>query len=1010
MKFTLTGAVCFRLFAIVSLLCLGRLCTGGEPACTILAGEDVSQPFRELLPDNGRGFLFLKSGEIDRILGELNLRRDELLKQNTLKRLNRTDLLVVVGDGLTYGTRKKYPSRVVIFDQAGGRRLLNRSLPENPDEARKTVAEAIGEAVRAVETPEKRRTLLFSAAGRGALPPDLPREFTQLAARLELELQYLPDTTMLRLDGSDNRPEVRPPAGSTFIRLEFTPAGGGTSDWAAALRLTDAAGRELLTRTVQGAERNDPQGILRTICDSLRMPFPEKHPDVKAEARRCYNEFFFQKRHGNPRAAMERSYTAIALDPGNVLYQTWALDTMRFELSNGASDETRFELIQEAAALMERGVGTYYFKNFSAVTIYAMLDHFDTSELPPALLGKLRRWVAQYRPRLIACLPDIELKGPPANEKELAAYASRAAMRCSPALYFDRALQLQALDKEIDQLRGYAAQYPDANLSITRFLPYPDGQERDLYRNIAERLARSPNLSQEAQGRAMLARLKYKPGMQENCRDAVAEYAGWIMEQPQERREKLCDIGNSILPSAALKQQLAELEAARLPPDDPRAARNASPARLFGLLKKQKVDALTMRTPVWAVPLAREFYLLNPAELQRWNPDYVIRPILTNWRSREDSLSGEQMSADSPLSPMAPTPQYMDQLLAAAANADGGRDGCLLRYANDTGAYTLEHWDGTRLRLRKIRTFNSNELHLADYRRYVYGGATLFCDRDMILIGTDDQIISINRHSGKMTVHTDFVKQRVHALLRHKGRIYAFLGDDFTALISFRPDGRDLRTHISTQRNGTDHPLEKAAKPYYVGGIASRGETLFFPVIAIDPKLSGFWKYDLNTGKAEKLQDFVEEKRAFLDRRTNYNFFRAGNAETDFSLTGTTWKDRRQLILYGIFVRFNPETGGIETMGWGSPEFLKPYNIRQSWGENLNFSGPFLVENGNFWCAGGENRYGMMTHLRLDAPEQSPRLLIPKVRVLLPGRTPNSVIAVHDLWMAEIRWRKTGSR
>ena len=181
-------------------------------------------------------------------------------------------------------------------------------------------------------------------------------------------------------------------------------------------------------------------------------------------------------------------------------------------------------------------------------------------------------------------------------------------------------------------------------------------------------------------------------------------------------------------------------------------------------------------------------------------------------------------------------------------------------------------------------------------------------------------------------------------------------------------------------------------------------------MIAIDPKLSGFWKYDLNTGKAEKLQDFVEEKRAFLDRRTNYNFFRAGNAETDFSLTGTTWKDRRQLILYGIFVRFNPETGGIETMGWGSPEFLKPYNIRQSWGENLNFSGPFLVENGNFWCAGGENRYGMMTHLRLDAPEQSPRLLIPKVRVLLPGRTPNSVIAVHDLWMAEIRWRKTGSR
>ena len=84
MKFTLTGAVCFRLFAIVSLLCLGRLCTGKEPACTILAGEDVSQPFRELLPENGRGFLFLKSGEIDRILGELNLRRDELLKQNTL--------------------------------------------------------------------------------------------------------------------------------------------------------------------------------------------------------------------------------------------------------------------------------------------------------------------------------------------------------------------------------------------------------------------------------------------------------------------------------------------------------------------------------------------------------------------------------------------------------------------------------------------------------------------------------------------------------------------------------------------------------------------------------------------------------------------------------------------------------------------------------------------------------------------------------------------------------------
>ena len=88
----------------------------------------------------------LNQREIDRILGELNLRRDELLKQNTLKRLNRTDLLVVVGDGLTYGTRKKYPSRVVIFDQAGGRRLLNRSLPENPDEARKTVAEAIGEA------------------------------------------------------------------------------------------------------------------------------------------------------------------------------------------------------------------------------------------------------------------------------------------------------------------------------------------------------------------------------------------------------------------------------------------------------------------------------------------------------------------------------------------------------------------------------------------------------------------------------------------------------------------------------------------------------------------------------------------------------------------------------------------------------------------------------------------------------------------------------------------------
>ena len=87
---------------------------------------------------------------------------------------------------------------------------------------------------------------------------------------------------------------------------------------------------------------------------------------------------------------------------------------------------------------------------------------------------------------------------------------------------------------------------------------------------------------------------------------------------------------------------------------------------------------------------------------------------------------------------------------------------------------------------------------------------------------------------------------------------------------------------------------------------------------------------------------------------------------------------------------------------------LSRYDIRHYFMPIAN--NRFLVENGNFWCAGGENRYGMMTHLRLDAPEQSPRLLIPKVRVLLPGRTPNSVIAVHDLWMAEIRWRKTGSR
>lgn len=1020
---SVAGTVRFRFFALLCTLVTGLLCMGKEPAFAIFAEDHASRHFCELLlADRSGEYLFLEREEINRILQERKLQGGDLANRNTLARLTRADLFIIVESGLTQQTKKRYPSRLVIFNQINGFRLLNRSLPEKSDEALKVAGNALEEAVRAVKAPEKRRTLAFLAARNDDVRPEFSRELKHLVARLELELHHLPDTTVMEREFLNRRldeerltgPEAPLPPSSTLIRLEFTPVYGEKPGYTTTLRLTDTADKILFTRTFEGKERNDTQAIVRAIGEFLKLPPPEKLPDVKEEARRCYNEFFYLKRYGDPRAAMRRVYAAIALDPGNVLYQTWALDTMRFELSKDASVQMQFALVHEALALMERGVDTYYFKHFASYTILCLLDNLDFEKLPPELQEAARRLVSEYRPKLIPYLTEAKPKDPPTNEKELIVYAQSANFRCAPSLYFDRRLQLSMLEPTLDLLQNYAAQYPHTDLCLLTGLPEPDEpNERACYQRLADRLVRSPNLFQEAQGRAMLSRLQYKViSTPEERRIPNLQYAKWVVEQPEKYRKKLREIGRFISQRDEIQQLIEELEDTRRPADDPLAAANASPERLFELLKKQNVDALTMHTPGWAVPLSRQFWLLDPPELAKWNPDYVIRPIHTGWRSREDSFSYASPSSDSPCPPETPVPWYKDKLIAVASDADGGKDGCLLRFSGDTRVHTLEHWDGTRQRLRKIRTFMRKELHLTEYRRKTYGGAALYCDRDVILIGTDDQIIVINRHSEAMTVHSDFVSGRVHSLLRHKGRIYAFLGAgeyfgaEFTRLISFRPDGRDVRTHISTLRDGTESPLEKVAKPYYVWGVAANGENLFFPAITNGYGMSAFWKFNLKTAAPEKLLNLAEGRWPIMNCILNKNFFHQSGSIVDFCINGSVRRGDRQMPPLVLFFRLNTATGKIEVMGWGNAEGAKPFNLKQYWGEHLNFSGPFLVENGNFWCAGGTDRYGMMTHLRLDAPEKSPRLIFPKVRALLPGRTPNSVIAVHDLWMAEIRWRK----
>ncbi|MBS1371402.1 MAG: hypothetical protein HPZ91_15765 [Lentisphaeria bacterium] len=1012
-----------RLLCVLLLLHWGTLLFGG-PSFAIIAEDDASRRFCEqLLAEQSGNHTFLEREELENILRERRLQQSELGGQAVLERFTAADLLVIVEKGQAGKKEAGYPSRLIIFDQASGFRLLTRSLPQKSDDALAEAGSALRDVLRHSADPGSRRYLSLVAIRNNGVRPEFRSELDSIAARLELELQYLPGTTLLEREFLNRRQteeklagtERKLPVSRTLVRLEFTPVHGSIPGYTTTLRLTDTADRVLFTRTFEGKERSNAQAVRQAIEEFMKLPPPEKVPDAKEEARRYYNEFFYLKHYGDPRAAMRRAYAAIALDPDKVLYRVWALDTLRSEAAKNATPEERFGLVKEAAALQDNNQESAYFCNFAAITITDLLEGlFRNRELPSDLREEIRQWLAERRPRLFPHLQEKPLKAPPANEQEFIHYTEGFAMRCSPSLYFDRKAFLDALKPEIEQLLIYAEPYPSA--PVYRKLRWMGGlwsthlenakaAEKTAFRELAGRLSNSGQCYLKAFGLTLALRLErsYSSSITESARSA---YVDRLFQLPPAGFENggYRDLFASLLTYGEQEQisrMIRDRQALLLKPDDPRSPANASPEALFRLLQRENTGALEMHGEKWAQPLAEQFWQKGPAELQAVNPEYRITPIETTWPSRRTASDGIRNDSNFP----APRPWYSQALLASAV--DGGK-GYLLRKLGRTGPFSLEEWNAETRTLKMIRRFEQPELHFT--RTFPgFADAALAASGNYLLIGTADQIVVVNTESGETRTLTAFVTGRVHSLAFHDGRIYAFLGAgedygaEFSRLVSCLPDGKDVRTHISTQRDVPANELEDVSKPYYVWGIGLAGNRIFFPAITNGYGMAAFWEFDLAAVKPRKLWHLAEGRRALMESGRADNFLRQNGKYLDFSIYGNVLRGDRTPPV-ALFFRLNMESGESEIIGWGEEKALKPFNLKHAWGEYRNFSGPFHIENGNFWCAGGKDKYAMMTHLRLDAPEKSPRLIFPKVRALLPGSTPDSVVAVNDDWMAEIRY------
>ncbi|MBS1370248.1 MAG: hypothetical protein HPZ91_09875 [Lentisphaeria bacterium] len=954
------------------------------PAIALLTEGDESDRFADLaVAKYGTEFTFVEREEIERLQKEHRLQQ---FKPAVSPGFLKADLLAVIENGRGGKEGEIRPSRLIVFDSSNGLRLLVRPLPDDPEESLAAFGLLLREAMQKT-LPGKAKLLTLAAVRNGGVGEHLEPEIRYVAADLQRRLQYLPGVIVTErefLDRLLNEAELKGipaklPPNDLLLRLEFVPDGGRKEDFRTILRITEATGRLLFSREFSGASRADSGAIAETVADALRIIPSSTPPAAEEEARCFFREAMYQKYQGDPRQAVRRLYSAIALAPAVAGYRTYAIDTLSNELPERNPDESIVKILNEIKAL------DLSYRNYPGSRSLAASRSRDLLwrryyEASGPERREIREWLNKNRSYLISCLCPVPAESPQ-TEEELEEHAVLAGERLYPFYFFDEAAYWKSCIAEWGKLALHARNFPEANLfpSIRKYIQHefreafertPAVKARRLLEELETILLKSEHPDLKLLGLragffrklplpesgADAIRMEFIDSLLKTGRRSREEYLSFLREIPNETR----DI------SALLEQRFAQ----KLPATDPRSLVSATPDQLFALLQDQDVNALEMHREPWLSQLFRHFSKFPPQLLADFNPDYTIRQL--GW-------TGGKIIAGA----------YEDRI------------GYIL--SRKGGHFLLSRWDASRQQLQICRTYTQTELHL---QHGSYGTAAINVVDGHLLIGTADQIL-IRFPDGKEKILTGFSGGTVHSLTLHDRRIYAFLGahaDPFlrasaNILISCDLDGGDIRTHISTRRDTPQNQFDSLT-PHLVWGLGidrKSGKPLFTTQTPM-MRRNGIWQFDTETGEARELFSFSRGKiiTVYANRRDNF-FTQQGNE----LFVNVSSINKPQPV--NLFLHLNLDTGETAVYGWGDEESLKTKGASRSWGKLMNFYGPFLLRGGHFWCAGGNRDLSggiqhnvMMAHLYPDAPEKSPRLILPAARTLFPGATPASILAVYD--------------
>lgn len=902
-------------------------------------------------------------------------------------------LIAVVAAGFHLNDSSFRPARVAVFDRQSSCRLVDRSLPAAPGEAEQVLLQALRDAALNAGSPEKRKFAAVAETFFTELPLNRRAAAAHIAAALELRLRYLPGViTAGKSEMNDLAEETRLtgiggrlPHDQTLLQLEFLPDG---ESFRIRLRAFDGNGAERYGREYPAAG-TPVEAMLNDLAAHLGVT-PGPAPSAAAEYPRLLAECEYLWKAGRFRENTRKAAAAGMLAAGKAQSPVFAL---RAALNSrgvlNAEPEEQFASLREAAALLEE-LPPASSETEAARLFRGLLRRlYESRECPAALRGEVAAWLSGCRP-LILCgfRPDL----PPPR-------VSAPLESLSPSLYFDDDAFLKEAVPALEAMAADAPRNEDeafyrAVLSFgAEFMPVvellPPGAEpqRKILRELARKLTASPGSAWKAFGLTLDYRLRLPLSGSEaeqlrnayadallklppHCRDAEAHSAIWSLLDSREEQK-------------AVAGTVAFRRSRTLPADDPESAANASPAALFGLLKKQQVDALEMHRGKWAKVLHREFSSLDIDKLASFNPGY--RFTRYGWAWEKGSIRGW---------------------------AFDGRNGFILGVPARGRRLTLSMWDSGARRVKQLYEFPHDLLQLDNLpSRNIPMNAIDNC----VLIGTGSQIVIARTSPGKPQI-IENLPGRVMSMTLNRGRVYAFIADGdnfspkFIRLISCRLDGKDMKTHIATDRPAAEKQnlFDRAASTFTVSGLGRKigSGKLYFHTVANGRGPSGFWEFDTETGEANRLFCNAADGRTLVMSSHGQAFF-------------TQQRDLLCLGIYGyrsvgdgpaaFFLRYDVRTGKKELYGWGDEAILKKLGLASPWGKRLNFSGPFWIEGDNFWGAGGWAANKMAVHFRLSAPEQSPRLLFPCARGVFPGNVKNSVVFLTDDSLVEVRCLSPGT-